>query len=133
MSFPTASWDTLVLKSFSADPGSRSISGTLQKNGGGIPDTQVLVLDTTTMVALTGTHTNASGDFLFKDVPLSTESYLVFARKSGEDRPAAKDNLTRNESGLILEFSAGGATYPTVPIGARILTLQNGKFVAVTP
>ncbi len=132
MSFPTTPWDTLAVKSFSADPGGRSISGTLQKNGVGQSGTQVLVLDTQTLIPLTGTYTNTSGDFLFKDVPLSTESYLVFARKSDEVRPAAKDNLTRNESGLLLEFSAGGAAYPTVPIGARILTLQNGKFVAVS-
>ncbi len=36
-------------------------------------------------------------------------------------------------SAVTLENLSAVGGYPTIPIGSRILTLQNGKFVAVTP
>lgn len=35
--------------------------------------------------------------------------------------------------GEAMPAGASGASYPTVPVGSRLLTIQGGRYVAVTP
>lgn len=111
----------------------RSMTGQLKRNGVVVPGVQVVVLDNLTYLPLTGTYTDVSGNFLFKDVPLSSAQHLVMARTASDNQCATQDNLSRQVAGIALDFvsGSGGSGLPIPVMGGRALYIQDGKIKAL--
>lgn len=41
--------------------------------------------------------------------------------------------MTIGDCALVESAPTGGATYPTIPVGSRLLVIQDGRYKAVTP
>lgn len=93
----------------------------------GTPDTKVTVIKEGTFAYYA--MTDATGKLTIYDM----DDGLWQVREVGTTSAAWNIKVTGAVALVTKLAGGGGLTYPTIPIGSRILILKEGKFVAITP